>query len=269
MSLYLLSAINPTKRVINLLHRIFAKFFWSGNRGERRKHWVAWEDICFPKKEGGVGFRTLHGVTKALFSKLWWRFRVSTDSLWITYMWNKYCKKQHPVIAGARGASHVWKKIMEMRKEVEQEIGWQIKSGNSSFWYDNWTRKGALYLTNEEDIEVQMCINNGEWDKEKLCELVSEEVVVQIIKNIKLNVRQDEVGQPWWMLNTSGIFSVKSAFEIVRDRKPQQDWLENIWLQEIPFKIIFFPIEGRKWENCNGGQSKKYEGIASFKMLLL
>lgn len=48
------------------------------------------------------GFRTLHGVTKTLFSKLWWRFRVSTDPLW-----NKYCKKQHPVIARARGVSHV------------------------------------------------------------------------------------------------------------------------------------------------------------------
>ncbi|KAG5605762.1 hypothetical protein H5410_027254 [Solanum commersonii] len=38
MPLYLLSSINLTKGVINLLHRIFAKFFWSGNRGERRKH---------------------------------------------------------------------------------------------------------------------------------------------------------------------------------------------------------------------------------------
>jgi len=74
--------------------------------------------MCFPKEEGGVGFRTLHGITKALFSKLWWRFRVSTDSLWSTYMWNKYCKKQHSVIAGARGASHVWKKMVEMREEV-------------------------------------------------------------------------------------------------------------------------------------------------------
>jgi len=29
MPIYLLSAINPTKGVIDLMHRIFAKFFWS------------------------------------------------------------------------------------------------------------------------------------------------------------------------------------------------------------------------------------------------
>lgn len=75
-------------------------------------------------------------------------------------MENKYCKKLHPTIGRNYGSSHVWNKMLEMRKEVEREIWWQLKSGISSFWYDNWTKQGALYFTEgettgEEEIEVK------------------------------------------------------------------------------------------------------------------
>uniref|UniRef100_M1BH23 Non-LTR retroelement reverse transcriptase n=1 Tax=Solanum tuberosum TaxID=4113 RepID=M1BH23_SOLTU len=53
----------------------------------------------------------------------------------------------------------VWMKMINIREEVEHEIWWQIKGGNSSFWFDNWTRQGALYYTegeraHEEELEV-------------------------------------------------------------------------------------------------------------------
>ncbi|XP_060200399.1 uncharacterized protein LOC132628652 [Lycium barbarum] len=49
MLVYLLSAMNPLKGVINQLHKIFAKFFWSNTAGVKGKHWVAWDKICFSK----------------------------------------------------------------------------------------------------------------------------------------------------------------------------------------------------------------------------
>lgn len=91
MPVYLLTTMNPPKGVIKQLHMIFAKFFWSNIAGSKGKHWVAWEDMCLPKNEGGLGFRSLQDVSKAMFAKLWWNFRVSTDSIWSAFMWNKYC----------------------------------------------------------------------------------------------------------------------------------------------------------------------------------
>lgn len=58
-------------------------------------------------------------------------------------MWNKYCRKLHPVIATGIGASHVWRKMIKIREEIEHNIWWQIKSENESFWFDNWTKLGA------------------------------------------------------------------------------------------------------------------------------
>lgn len=92
-----------------------------------------------------MGFRSLHDVSNALFAKLWWVLRTSTNTLWSEYMWNKYCKKWHPIMAQGNGVSHVWRKMIKVREEVEHNIWWQIKLGDASFWDDNWTKQGALY----------------------------------------------------------------------------------------------------------------------------
>lgn len=159
--------------------------------------------------------RSLNDVSKALYSKLWWNFKTST-SLWSTYMSNKYCKKQHSLLAESKGASHVWKKMVEVKEEVEHNIWWQIGSGEVSFWFDNWTKQGALYLTEnqrgrEEEIEVKRFITNERWDGEMLSQVLSEEMVDHITENISPSLLERE-DKPWWMGNTCGRFTVKSAF---------------------------------------------------------
>ncbi|XP_060181532.1 uncharacterized protein LOC132611140 [Lycium barbarum] len=81
MPFYLLSAMIPLKGVIEQLHKIFANFFWSNTTGVKGKHWVAWEKMCLPNEEGGLAFRSLHDISKAVFAKLWLNFR-TTVSLW-------------------------------------------------------------------------------------------------------------------------------------------------------------------------------------------
>ncbi|XP_059302254.1 uncharacterized protein LOC132054225 [Lycium ferocissimum] len=108
---YVLSAIVPTKYTLNELHRIFARFFWSNKEEDKSKHWVSWKKICMPKAEGGLGFRSLFDISKALFAKLWWRIRTS-NSLWSTFLWNKYCKKLKPTSVQWKGGSQVWTKML-------------------------------------------------------------------------------------------------------------------------------------------------------------
>ncbi|KAK4731606.1 hypothetical protein R3W88_024594 [Solanum pinnatisectum] len=91
--IHTLSAIVPLKCVINELHKIFPKFFWNNKEIGRSKHWANWQRICLPKAEGDLGFKSLFDVSKAMFAKLWWKFRTD-NSLWTNFMWNKYCKKK-------------------------------------------------------------------------------------------------------------------------------------------------------------------------------
>ncbi|XP_059306289.1 uncharacterized protein LOC132057691 [Lycium ferocissimum] len=190
MPIYLLSAMNPSKGIINQLHKLFAKFFWNNATGSRNKHWAAWDKLCLPKEEGGIGFRSLHDISNALFAKLWWSFRTS-NSLWSVYMWNKYCKKLHPVIAQARGGSNAWKKMVLVREQVEHNIWWQMKNGSSSFWFENWTKLGALYYVITEsnfdaEVEVKEYVARHRWNLERLSEVLPEEVVNHIQQHIKV-----------------------------------------------------------------------------------
>lgn len=125
--------MNPPKKIIERIHQIFAKFLWSNAGGAKRKHWVAWNDLCYPKQEGGLIFISLDDVNTTLFAKLWWIFRTSTSSLWAQFLWNKYCKKMHPVIAINIGACQVWRKMVKVGEEIEHEIWWQLFLADKAF----------------------------------------------------------------------------------------------------------------------------------------
>ncbi|KAG5616459.1 hypothetical protein H5410_016283 [Solanum commersonii] len=71
------------------------------------------------------------------------------------------------------------------------------------------TKQGALYYIEEqgrgdEEIEVKNFIRNGEWDRQKLRELISAEMTEYIVENIASNFEEGAVDKPWWMGNSSG-----------------------------------------------------------------
>lgn len=140
----------------------------------------------------------LHHIVDALFAKLWWNFKTSTTSLWSTFMWNKYYKRLHPVIAKAIGASHVWRNMIEVREVVEHNIWWQVKSGRSSFWFDNWTKLGALYFietinNSKEELDIRDFVINGQWNKHKLSSYLSDpEIVDHICDKVDIPTTEKE-----------------------------------------------------------------------------
>ncbi|XP_060194978.1 uncharacterized protein LOC132624176 [Lycium barbarum] len=52
----------------------------ANNKDEgRSRHWPSWLNMCLPKHEGGLGFRSIFDMSKALCAKLWWNFRTSSS----------------------------------------------------------------------------------------------------------------------------------------------------------------------------------------------
>lgn len=60
------------------------------------------------------------------------------------------------------------------------------------------------------------------WNYNMLREHISEDMANHIMDNVKpiTNVDKDK---PWWMGNSEGAFTVKSAFQLIRKKKEQGD----------------------------------------------
>ncbi|KAK4721618.1 hypothetical protein R3W88_011851 [Solanum pinnatisectum] len=81
---------------------------------------------------------------------------------------------------------------------------------------------------------------NGVWDSSKLKEHISKEMANHIIENIKPQINEDITDKAWWTGDNKGRFTVKSAFNNVRRRRMEQEWVQEIWIKGLPFKIDFF-----------------------------
>ncbi|XP_060202636.1 uncharacterized protein LOC132631055 [Lycium barbarum] len=228
MPIHLLSAIKPPKYVINDMHKIFLRFFWNNSAEGRRRHWSSWLNLCKPKEEGGVGFRSLY-------------------DLWANYMWIKYCKRHSPQTVQWNGGSQVWKAIIEARDNREQEIWWEPRSGTENVWFDNWTKLGALYHIIPDYFEIdegvqdlkELMLQDG-WNIGRLQQLFPMDILDHILEELHFHEPKEEWDRPRWMMTASGKFTVGTAWEFLRSKAVKSDVFKNMWTSGVPFKISFF-----------------------------
>ncbi|XP_060190564.1 uncharacterized protein LOC132619785 [Lycium barbarum] len=224
MPIHLLSACDPPSGVLAQIHRLFAKFFWSNSVGNSSKHWETWTTLCHPQEEGGMGFRSLQDISKALFAKLWWNMRTK-QSLWRTFMSNKYLKKFHAVIALSGSGTYVWKKMIKHRDEMEHEIWWKLQQ---DFECD------PTFILVKEIAEV------GQWDEQLLRRILPEDLADHIVQHINPPNENDQADKAFWKLDSRGKFTVGSAFQLLRQRKDPSNLYKQMWIKGLPIKISFF-----------------------------
>ncbi|XP_060210297.1 uncharacterized protein LOC132637182 [Lycium barbarum] len=224
MPIHLLSACDPSSGILAQIHRLFAKFFWSNSVGNSSKHWATWTTLCHPQEEGGMGFRSLQDISKALFTKLWWNMRTK-QSLWRTFMSNKYLKKFHAVIAPSRSGTYVWKKMIKHRDEMEHEIWWKLQQ---DFECD------PTIILVKETAEV------GQWDEQLLRRILPEDIADHIVQHINPPNENGQADKAFWKLDSRGKFTVGFAFQLLKQRKDPSNLYKQMWIKGLPIKISFF-----------------------------
>jgi len=66
---YMISVFQLSASVCEDLERAIRKFWWGGEKDQRRTHWVAWEKFTRCKARGGLGFRDLKIFNQALLGQ--------------------------------------------------------------------------------------------------------------------------------------------------------------------------------------------------------
>ncbi|KAL0288305.1 UNVERIFIED_CONTAM: hypothetical protein Sangu_2664900 [Sesamum angustifolium] len=76
--------------VIEKIHRLCRAFLWNSKRAP-----VAWEDICHPKEEGGLGVRHIQSWNVALLARVLWNIHCKADTLWVKWVNEVYLRGPH------------------------------------------------------------------------------------------------------------------------------------------------------------------------------
>ena len=82
------------KTVVSKLEKIRGNFFWgckeSNGQEQSKMHLIAWEKICRPKAEGGVGIAKIRERNISMIGKWWWRCINERNKFWNVTLQSKY-----------------------------------------------------------------------------------------------------------------------------------------------------------------------------------
>ena len=133
-------------RIMLDLEQLMRGFLWCQGDMRRGKAKVAWETVCLPKNEGGLGLRRLEEFNKALITSHIWILLTNKESLWVQWI---HCYKLRgrsfwdvPFLGNM---SWSWRKILHLRPIIRQFVWYKIGDGNmASVWFDNWCAQSPL-----------------------------------------------------------------------------------------------------------------------------
>ncbi|XP_022860183.1 uncharacterized protein LOC111380779 [Olea europaea var. sylvestris] len=129
-----------TSKIISLCRR----FLWGS-----KKSLVAWNQICLPKHEGGLGFRDIKSWNAALLSKTLCNIHSKKDCLWIKWINEVHLRGSDIWKYKVRkGDSPLLKRLLEIRDTVRGKL--QTKD---RLWYLQIDRKCPFCALTDESTQ--------------------------------------------------------------------------------------------------------------------
>ncbi|CAA7016725.1 unnamed protein product [Microthlaspi erraticum] len=251
-----MSTIVLPQSTLAQLDKTARAFMWGDTTNQRRQHLVAWDKICSPKDDGGLGIRKAQDMNKAVVAKLGWRLLQDQTSLWARVLRGKY--KVHDVREATwfntKGNwSSTWRSILKgMREVVIPGLSWVPGDGrNIRFWKDNWLLGKPLQQAANTEVPVDMV-------DARLCDMWSpgvgwrwNAIELHIPIQVKLmltSVVFDEItgarDRISWGHTQNGEFSVRFAYAFIsRDSSPRpnmQAVFKQIWHVLAPERVRIF-----------------------------
>ena len=112
-------------------------FWWGQREKERKLAWIAWEKMCTPKAEGGMGFKDLKAFNIAMLAKQGWRI---SNSLAHRVLKAKYFPDSNFLEAQlGKNPSYTWRSLVAARWVPNRGLRWNIGNGRRArIWADRW-----------------------------------------------------------------------------------------------------------------------------------
>ncbi|MQL75932.1 hypothetical protein Taro_008304 [Colocasia esculenta] len=203
LPIYLAVASYLPKGIINYVEKCSAAFFWNGNDGSRRRHWVAWNKMQCPKVEGGLGIRNINHVQTSLAVK-----QISTilhgTSLWASYARKRFAGFSPLLIPGI--SNHLMLHAIVL---VKANSRWIPGKGDKvdfihDYWYGDQSIAETVLGPPPAGITLQAVVKDPYHPARSL-------VPPQVFLDLSLTQDEDKC---IWKPSSSGEFTTKSTYDL-------------------------------------------------------
>ncbi|XP_062088539.1 uncharacterized protein LOC133795106 [Humulus lupulus] len=120
------------KEILKRINSICRAFLWKGTSDYMGPGNVAWEMLCKPKSEGGMGFQNILSWNIAAIGKYIWAVASKKDNLWVKWVHNVYIKDADWwAYTAPTQSSWYWKKIVAVKeciKSLKARLRWRAKA---------------------------------------------------------------------------------------------------------------------------------------------
>ncbi|GKA99272.1 reverse transcriptase zinc-binding domain-containing protein [Tanacetum coccineum] len=213
------------------------KFLWCPGNSSKGKAKVAWEVVCLPKDEGGLGIRRLDRFNSALMVTHLWKLLSSKESLWVKWVHMYKLNGRNFWDIPLRGnMSWSWRKILQLRPIIREFVWCNVGNGlSTSLWFDKWCVAGPLYNhVSSRDVfrsgltlssHVNDIVRDGVWDWPR--ELLDKYPILDGCYTHLSN----ECDRLEWRLHDGTVkhFSVSQVWSSIRPRGEKVPWFDMIW----------------------------------------
>ncbi|KAL0282529.1 UNVERIFIED_CONTAM: Retrovirus-related Pol polyprotein from type-2 retrotransposable element R2DM [Sesamum radiatum] len=107
---------------------------------------VAWETVCRPIEEGGLGIKDILALNRALMSKhLWAVIKQDRTSIWVDWIIQVRLRDCSIWTVKDNKGAWGWRKMLSLRHTLMSHIHYRVGRGDSiSLWHDPWHPLGPL-----------------------------------------------------------------------------------------------------------------------------
>ncbi|OVA01717.1 Reverse transcriptase zinc-binding domain [Macleaya cordata] len=249
--LYQMAAFLIPKNLCRKIDSHLCKYWWgeSLDPNDKKIHLLAWDNICKPVSEGGLGIRKSEINNIAMLARNAWRLLENPESLWGKTLKAKYFKNSDFLHANCpNSASWAWKCLHFVKEKIKPFISWIV--GDGKFidpWCDRWipdcnNEHPQPQTPHDTNIKVADFIDqtSRSWDRGNLQIHFDQSSIEKIVRIPLSSVSSSD--RRAWDLTRDGRFISKSIYLTLRGvGNNQEDKLwKGIWKSKMPHRVQLF-----------------------------
>lgn len=192
-------------------------------KSEESIHLLSWDKVVKPKREMGLGVRSMRHTNSASLAKLGWRVLHEPESVWSRLLRGKYCNGRLDIymLCKRSYSSSVWRGVVRGAQTLSKGLRKAVGNGCSTlFWIRPWLLDTPLMDTALQPIpdlllgstvaEVWM---GSTWDWNLISAFLPAHIQQKLMA-IRILDQVDAVDRPFWGPSPSRIFTTSSAMRI-------------------------------------------------------